>query len=429
MFRSLIFPVLAGAFGLLAVVPVAQAGEVFHYGTDDVGLGSLFSLVGAAAPGDVILLEPGNYLPISPLLPDTQLFVSRGIALVGDGGTASVGLIRVSDVPAGETVVLRGLAMGNTPLTPIPSETLLIENCAGTVVLEDCLLAGTYGQAPDGVGLPGMVVRNSAGVVLTRCTVRGGDGRLTSFPFATLGGDGGTGLLVESSSVALVDSTVEGGDASPDSFLDGSGYGGGDAIRAEGSVLSLAGAEVFGGDAGDGSAPAQAGLAAGGDGFVQSGAGAQLRRLDTVLVGGAGGAATDGASGPNGDDLMVFTGSVHSYPGVARTLELDVTLRAGETGTLTITGPPGEQGKVMLAVASRYAQLSGKKGVWTLGEPAIGPFVIGVFPPSGVLTAPVPVGSVPGVEGFVLSVQGFSFGVDGLVVTNPTESILLAAGL
>jgi len=425
---------VAVVLALAALAPPAAAG-VIVVAMD--GSGDTFSITNAlnlAAPGDVILVREGSYFGIGPLDPEAFHYIDKPVTIVGEGTGPLVGMMRIFDIPAGQEVVLRNLKLTGPFGSGIFLEKLGVRDCAGTVVVEDCQLVGLAGTFADLEGFPGVDVRNSAGVTFTRCTIRGGTGMssLSAFPFGVVPGPGGPGLLVDGSKVALQHCTVTGGAGGVDTVEPIESKPGGDALSiAENSTLFVAGGSITGGKASDGGSPELPLEAAGGDGIVQTGSFSTLRLVGVTPQGGAGGVMSDASTGPDGAPMSITAGSVETFGELARGTSMPATLNLGEVATLQVSGAPGELAKVIVGLDLLHAQLGGKKGVFNLSGSLIGPVVLGTIPPSGVLELPVsfPSGSLLGLEGLRVQLQGLTFGAEGLMFANPTTTLVLVEGL
>jgi len=251
---------------LLAVTGLAGAAEADIL---RVGPGATYSQINAAVaasqPGDTILVAPGTYSPFS---------ASHALRVIGDGtgpvviGFAGTQGVTVSGLPAGAEFVLSGVEVRTNTLGAAGSSLVRLDANAGTVVLHDVLVQGSFA----GVGLR---VSNCANVVVTDSRiVEGGPYLSTSAGGAietsnstlmladcTVTGDVGGGGAAEPGDHALVASggrvelwrtSLRGGDGSS-----GKGFlvvsNGGDGLRAlNASVANFGGpgSELVGGDAG-----------------------------------------------------------------------------------------------------------------------------------------------------------------------------------
>ncbi|MBI5850656.1 MAG: hypothetical protein HZB39_06390 [Planctomycetes bacterium] len=139
--------------------------------------------IAASAPGDIVIVRPGVYIysPIT-ITRGIQVLADPGVFLTVFSGTFPT-MIAIRNLPAGETVVVRGLqARGfRAPCAEIIA-------CQGLVQLEDLTLAGP------------LIVRNST-VSMTRVAVDGG-----AAPTA-----GGPGLTLDGSEAIATACTFRGG--------------------------------------------------------------------------------------------------------------------------------------------------------------------------------------------------------------------------
>ena len=238
---------LAFAF-VLALSPAALADGAVLVVDDNGGPGvdyvDIQSAVDASAPGDVVLVKAGSYAPFG--------IVGKGISVVADNEeTARVsGQILVSEVPAGELAVLRGLST-STPL----SAGIAIDECAGTVFVEECSFVGEVhpNAFGSGLGYPGARVQDSASVVFVRSSLRGGNGQIVTPTFYSGATPGADGILARRSSIIVVDCTLTGGNGAwgpAESYA--SGGEGGDGIEIFDTTAWIFGGAAFCGNGGPG---------------------------------------------------------------------------------------------------------------------------------------------------------------------------------
>ena len=243
---------------LLALAPLASSGTLT---VGPAGSGAQFTqiqaAIDAALDDDVILVKPGTYQPI---------VVSKPLRILGDG----TGVVRISkngptavtihDIGAGAELVLSAVEVVATGSDSDPDSVILLQNCPGTVVLQDVTVpdilvfeAGVQVQScaralllnsqihasfetgaveahdselwianSDIAGLftlgflffgaaPGVAVENST-LHVWRSEILGGGGDVLTSP--KLGGPGGAGIEARGSTVDLFggpDSQVTGG--------------------------------------------------------------------------------------------------------------------------------------------------------------------------------------------------------------------------
>ncbi|MGE0142761.1 MAG: hypothetical protein AB7I19_19085 [Planctomycetota bacterium] len=123
---------LAGVFPFVALVGGLATAQNVHV-VDSAGGGNFFDLpaaISAALPNDVLLVRTGQYSPFA---------LTKPLAILGDPGAAILQQqlgVRVQGIGAGQQVVLRGLTFSSLP------NSLLVEGCDGTVVVENALAGG-----------------------------------------------------------------------------------------------------------------------------------------------------------------------------------------------------------------------------------------------------------------------------------------------
>ncbi|HZL98905.1 MAG TPA: hypothetical protein VFD43_01520 [Planctomycetota bacterium] len=385
------------AAALLLAAPAAADVLV----VDAAGGGEYTSLVealAAAQDGDTLLLRPGDYTALF------QEFVitDRSLTLAADGtGDVQIGGLRVVQNVAGMRVVLRGLRADTFPQIA-GGYGLHVQG--GEVFAEDCSFKGRDG---------GVAATNSAAVgvrvdsghlVLARCTVEGGLGPSNApfhgFPaFA-----GAAGLYVSAAARASVyGGTLTGGAGGNDQLGGtlGVGEAGGPGLFATNGLLFLAGTTVSGGAGGSGDGPpADPTDYAGGDAVHLDGV-CDLAQLDVTLVPGAGGLFVGRGTGTAGDALDGPLSTVTTHPGPYRSYALGDPTPEGEALQLDYSGLPGDLLAIFVTPAPATLPLPAKQGLWHLGAPLFGPYVLSA--PSGTLSLSIPIaGAGLGPEGAVL---------------------------
>ncbi len=206
--RPALFVACLAAVGTAQSVLVVDAANA--PGTDFT---SLPAAVASASDGDVLIVRPGGYFSF-----ETQ----KGITVLAEPGARIVQsvnlinpLVRVHDLPAGHTFVLRGLSLS---LGLGTSHRLVVDRCAGLVLLESVDAEGPPSNA-SGIrvvdssdvriqdcrtgGMPAIdVIRSS--VVLTDTESRGS----SSVVFTA-----GAGLRVQDGRAIVSRGSLRGGDA------------------------------------------------------------------------------------------------------------------------------------------------------------------------------------------------------------------------
>lgn len=364
----------AGALALALGAAPARADVIV---VDAGGGGDFLSVheaVAAAADGDVVLVRPGDYTN-PPENPIVAVDGGRSLSIVADGGPVLTPPIQVSDLPAGKTVVLRGLDARLNQIPLFGGSTLEVRDCDGQVWAEDCIFVGYQGSGGFGAefpGWPGVFLQDAEDVVLSRCAMTGGDGVDVGLHFFRIS-DGGPGLDAVGSDVQLYDCTLVGGRGGDDDFQQSSnpGYDGGAGARLSGSTALIAGSTLQGGDGGDGQLGHVEVKYTGGHGLHLTGNFSQARLLDATLVPGAGGFDSGGLQGPSGNPTQVEAGYMGTWPGAARQLSLSSPFRENELATLTYKGEQGDVIHLFGGFSTLSVPLYGHAGHWMIDVPWI----------------------------------------------------------
>lgn len=362
-------------FTVLVVPPVALAGVTV------VDLSSPAPVpqaaLDAAADGDILLLKPGAADAGS-----TLTLSGKGLTLVADGGTVELGRFIASAVPAGHQVTLRGLTFA--PLSAAkPYDrrgSLEVQDCAGSVWIEDCSMLSPPQPSRGGFGIPasamaGLLVEDSAAVLVVRGIAEGGRGSDEIGSCTPIGYGypqaGGAGVCAVRSTVTLHGCQVRGGEGGVD---DGNlfcpagfnGKPGGSGVFVESSVVHVAGSYVQGGD------KLSLSLSAG-EGLRVFDAASSVTLRDTFAVAGAG-------SPPVVADIVAPSGTVTTLPAVSRAVEVSSPVREGQPAQLVISGQAGDFTALFIAFHGGMLVAPGKQGVWALGSPFFGPQLVAVNP-------------------------------------------------
>lgn len=401
------------------------ANQVFV--VDPAGLpGGTFATVqaavDAAGPGDLVLVVPGTYAEFVTI-------DAKTVALIGDtssgGSRPAIAGFTVKNVGAAQHAVVRGFTVGGSFALFAAGSLATIDNCAGSVIVEDVDVAAA-GTVPV-AGLPALRVINSAKTLLTRCLLAGPAGQaeiLAGFGFAP-----GPGLVCTNSALFLYDTSASGGAGADAQFVSIFGHLSPSQAGAAGAVfvsgtLFASGSTIAGGAGGDGflNGVTCVPSSSGGSGVDVGGA---LTGLALAAAGGAAGVDPPGCpqTGAAGAALAVTTGSVTTIADVARSYEVTTPIHEGQVATTTVTGVAGENVVLLLSFAPNVSYFNSLKGA-LIGAFPLTAVVLGVIPPGGVLTFPstVAVGSLPpsfdGVELFEQVLVGGAAGTG--LVSSPT---------
>jgi hypothetical protein len=336
--------------------------------------------VAAAGEGDTILVRTHV---------DDEFVVIDGksLTIVGDVPPGSTLLkivpgVFVRNLVAGQQVTLRNLAF--SLLFFSIDAALDLQDDAGGVWVENCTATGAEGNG-DGLaacftgdypGGAGVRAVNCSSVVIAGCSLVGGVGAdafdLWPLHLAGQATDGGAGLLVQSSTVAVYETSMQAGKG-------GSGHlcsevaDGGPGVRAIASKLLLAGCTATGGVQGAGP-PA----GAPGDG-VRGDAASAIEVLDSSATPAPGGAA-----------FATAPGTLTMYAGSSRVLRITSPVREGQAGTLTLQGVQGDFVGFFWSFMQGLLPMPARHGWFLLNSSFIaGPFLVGVITaPSGVWELP-----------------------------------------
>lgn len=353
----------------VAVVAAAANAEGVVI-VDAPGLGVLPDLqtaIAAAAPGDVLIVAPGNYAPFVIDNKSVSVFALPG------GVVSIAGTIEVRNLGPGQRVVLSGLDATGANLPTRSGSGLRLDSNAGQVRVQRCTFRGGVGQIGtcmnNGAGGYAVELTNSARVAFSRCMLvggrgyhNGGDGTYECF-----GGNGGDGIRSSGSALALYDSTVIAGAGGDYSYAGGDG---GDALFQLDFGVVAVNTRFEGGAGGDGWDFLYGEGGDGGDGLsVQVGAQAQL--LDNVLVPGPKGISTvftplyDGAPGV----AISGAGIVVQHVGDARTFKAPTIASDRSQISVTVEGQPGDLAWLLQSSTQTWVLPTPVNGVWLAGNP------------------------------------------------------------
>lgn len=420
--RSLALAVLA------ALAPVAAAQSVWvvdPLGGPGADFTALAPAVDAAAPGDVLVLRGVSF--------GALVLDGKGLTVVADEGFEPFLFgqdgpgVLVRNLPAGQSVVVRGCAIERNALVPGPK--LEITACSGAVWLEHCR---TFVA-----GAPAARVEASADVVLHACEFRGTDG--TTFGAIPPS----PALVAVDARIALHGSTIHGGNGRPatvdsDFALVALPQPGAPAIVMAGGELYAADGLVRGGAGGNGVHDLFGCIdpEAGGAGLVldaaPGGGAPSVALAGATVAGGAGGSAFVACTvdAPAGPAQLVLAGAVATHPIAAPSFSTTSPAREGDTITLAIDAPPSPSqfAALLLGTAPTSLPLAPDLGVALVVPAHVLP--LGALPPSGVLAVPVAVPSlVAPTEAAVLYLQSLVCDIGGCALGAATQLVIVDAAL
>ncbi|QDU83272.1 hypothetical protein Pla163_03700 [Planctomycetes bacterium Pla163] len=405
---------------VLAVLAVAPAhAQSVHVVDVAAGAGSDFTSIGtalqAAADGDAIVVRSGSYA-------EFVVLGARTVTLTADADAhVTVKGLVVADLAASRSVTVRGLA--SLPSVFGPSDTLLIEDCAGRVWIEDCVIGGGSGIATGRAR-----VLDSTAVALSGCTFTPGP---LSFAFPV-----DVSLDLVNSDTALFDCQVGGIEGLSSIFGNTPAR---PAVRVADDRAVFTGCAIDGGPGAFGAndpSGCQNGGAGGAGIVVTGGPSTRVFLFDSSVEGGAGGSAFPGcSSGADGVAVQQAPGtSVFVPPGQAPRLHVESPLRSGDLFAFELTGTPGAATYLDLGFAPGAPQLA--RSVFTGAVVVGGPTLLVPFvplPASGLLDESVVQGTLllpPGLGHLPLFVQPVLVDpVLGLAVGTPSALLLVDASL
>lgn len=350
------------------------AGGVRH-----VGVGQPYttiqSAIDASLDGDVVLVTSGTYA--------SATIDGKGIALVADSGASVTltGRVLIQNVTAGRSVVVSGLVLQSS------LESRLV---AGSLRVSDCRIDNAYADPRAAAAY----LLDSADASFLRCQLQGvqGDGW-----YDTPGRTGSPALYAENSRVAMDRCDMRGGDGNPGGGVPPGvnlpGGNGGDGLQARNSRVFLTACHATGGDGKHGFDgycvfPFQIYPTSGGNGGVAcrlTGATSDVSLRDTLLtpgIAGTGGVAVGSGctSAPDGNPGLPTAssgGTIAFLPGVARTLDVDGVVRAGQPLVFTVHAQQGDVAFLALTSSSSWFESPFFQGIGLFAQPltrvALGP--------------------------------------------------------
>jgi hypothetical protein len=362
---------------------------------------SLQAAIDAAPEGSLLLVQSGTYA--------ASTIDGKSLSIVKvPGAVVVIPSLHVNNLTSLQHVLLSGLIVQN-PLHNQPA--VQLQNDTGAVRIQDCTITAGYVTSAGGAGLD---VQAATQVVLTNCTVRGGDGSAGE----SIALPGGPGISSQNSNLALYDCVVRGGHGSPETQP--SGGDGGDACHVTGWGLYASGCTFRGGSGGYGDWSGCNAGGLGGDGIDETNA--QVIYIDCQFSAGLGG--TDSCSGlqaPGGLLIRSTGGLVTAIAGARRKLAGTSVSADDASLTLTITGQPGDRFYLARSWSPIFAYQPAWHGVWTVSSVASG-FARAIVPPGGVLTLQVRAQDVVGLDHRLELLQGFGIDANGFqFLTGPVH--------
>jgi len=378
---------LATLIASVVAAPSARADILFVDGDGGGQFTSLQAAVFAAVDGDTIVVDGGGPLDVY----ETTFVFGTSLTIVGRADEFGVrpridGWLDVRDVPAGGSVVVRGLDIDSQ----VPGFfALQVLDVAGSFLAED-LVVRSLGIVPgEPSARPALGVFGSPAVHLVGLDVRGTDG--------AAGVAAGPAGQIVASSVALHGCTFLGGrGADATSALPGSA--GGDGLRVFESDVVVARCALLGGDGGaaiDSAAGCTGGGAGGNalDVVTNSNLPARVWHVDTTLASGSSAASGACPAGAPAELVESSGGEVFELPGEVPSVRAPALPRFGASFDLEVAGRPGALAFLGVALAPRYAPVLPLSGVLAI-DTGYGLVALGHLDAAGTATSPQLVGDV-----------------------------------
>jgi hypothetical protein len=305
---------------------------------------TLQAAVNAAAGGDTILVNGGNYTAstggASALIVGKSLNIAQGAG----GQPELYGTLEIQGLASNQEVHVQGLF----------AREVVVSQSAGHVLLEDMNQGAGWFQECS------LEVLASQNVTSTSSLFNGYNGWDSCGGQCNNGADGGTALRVVDSRVNLYHCSVTGGLGEDGAWLPcGIGGNGGDALQVTGSS-------------------------------------SQVRHMGTSFTGGLEGLGGCG-DGWIGSDISAPPGTVFQLNTPTSTLSGPAVASGGSTVDMVLTGPPGASVFLLTTTNLRHRYLSLNSG--TLHMLSFTYEVLPPMPPSGVMVHQVAIPPLPPAEG------------------------------
>ncbi len=373
----------AVAISTLILVAPAAYSQAVHVVDEAGGPGSTFteisSAVAAAAPGDMILVREGTYDPFS-VTQSLSIQAEPGATVTIADDVNGLGTISVTGLAVTDRFTLRGIDVPAGSTGGLVTPALVITNCRGPVLVEDCFFKSVFVGHPAGGAGEGVKVTRSTSAAFVRCTIEGFPGAGPASVSDALG--------VCGSSVQLFDCNVRG--ASAVTVVGGQLFAAGGTLTGDFAYAVRLTSNIF---------------LCPGNGISEA------RLVDVGLV---------SASGFS--DISDIDGTFVLPPGTARKYAVDSPLREGESGFDTYTGESGDFAiQIVSGGLVRGVAFPEFNGFAYLATPVVR-VQRGFLPASGVLTQPILGPDLgPGGSGVVFFIQA-AFAIPSemtIALTNP----------
>ncbi|MEM7309677.1 MAG: hypothetical protein AAF682_23580 [Planctomycetota bacterium] len=375
---------------LLALSAIASSQATVWVVDDDAGPGVHFTNVkdalAGSGDGDVLLFKAGNYS--GSFLPPTfwtETIAGRSLSLVAEDDAEVVFdflTLDVRNLGADDVVLVRGIEFRTATLFALDN--------LGTLWVEDCEFPPFPTPKPGPIRT--LQLTSSANVAFVGVDVQG---TWTASGLSTLKGDA---LVVTDTTLAILDSSVSGGDGPL-------GRDGGNGITLDGGTAYLAGSTVRGGDGGE---LFQGNCGNGGHGILLEAGAPLLRTLDSALAGGDVDATCAGVAQP-GSAVLLPSGAHQVLAGTARSLTADSPVRESQTLGVHVAGAAGDQVFALVTGSPGALYLDPFQGVLLVGTTSPLVLPLGALPGTGQVDLSVSLGPLPaGLQASELVLQLFA---------------------
>ena len=372
---------------------------------DDDGPGDFAEIqlaIDAAGNGDTILVRNGGY---GGFVIDGKGLVIQGegvaaVSVFGLFGPATPSIV-IRNLGASQDVQIRGL--DTLPLGVSELENIVLAQCAGAVLFEDCDFSQSGGES--------IVMKDCASATFVSCLLFAAPTFVSTSNGIFLAHVYYDGIRAESSNLFLYDCEVRGSDGANSAGIFGEakrppGPAGAGVVLVNSTMLA-SGCTILGGSGGDDDAAGcdpgpngRPGVELGGNVLVGF---STLRLLDTTITGGTGGLG--GCGLPNGVDapaiLATPGNSVIQHAGTARTFFPASPVPASGLLNLTFQGEPGDLAFIYLSLGLQPGQQLVPLALALHVDLPVTVLTIGTLPASGDLALDLPVPPLPGYQVYV----------------------------
>lgn len=376
--------------------------DVRHVGASGQPYTTIQAAVDAAAPGDVVVVQPGSY---SGFTVDAKPLTVCADIVAASGSTVEVlGETVVSNVATGKVVLSSLRLTGPTAQCPNAPGALALRIVGNTavVLVQSCVVrgglpqGGGYQLSPPACasGTTATLVQdNVGGVVLSDTLVSGAQAASAFLPqhgccmWSQYYAPSAPGSVVISSRLAVMTSTILGGAGA------GAAQGGpgSDGLRMSSNVAGrgtfVMGSTIRGGMGGPGYEDTFMFPGGNGGPGVSATGSARLHTFSSLIAGGYGGpACCVGEQGGDPGPDVTGLGIGHAFSGSHLEIRAPVLARPGQVVLFRASGAAGTEVRLFASTEPKFFYLPTWRGVLVPRVPAADTgMIMGVIPASGVL--------------------------------------------